>query len=62
MKDKKTAGIVLLVIGAIILILSLIADLIGLGVNPTVFGYGQIIGVVVGVILIIVGLILRLRE
>ena len=62
MKRKKIVGIVLLVIGALILILSLIADLIGVGVNPVVFGYRQIIGTVVGVILIVVGSILSLRE
>ena len=62
MERKKIAGIVLFVTGAIILVLSLIADLIGIGVNPIVFGYRQIIGTIVGVIVIVAGLILILRE
>jgi len=62
MERKKIAGIVLLVIGAIILVLSLTADLVGIGVNPAVFGYRQIIGTIVGVIVIVAGLILVLRK
>ena len=62
MERKKIAGIVLFVTGAIILVLSLIADLIGIGVNPIVFVYRQIIGTIVGVIVIVAGLILILRE
>ena len=62
MERKKIAGIVLFVIGAIILVLSLTADLIGIGVNPVVFGYRQIIGTIVGVIVVVAGLILILRK
>jgi len=51
--DKKQLGIVLLVIGVIILLVSLLADTIGIG-GAARFGYRQIAGAVVGVILAIV--------
>jgi drug/metabolite transporter (DMT)-like permease len=46
---KKASGILLLVLGVVLLILSLAADLIGIGAASG-FGYKQIIGVVLGVI------------
>ena len=52
--DKKQLGIVLLVVGVIILLVSLLADTIGIG-GAARFGYRQIAGAVVGVILAIVG-------
>lgn len=61
MGGRKIAGIVLLVLGIVILILSLIADLVGIGVSP-MFGYRQIIGTVAGVIVAAVGLVLALRK
>lgn len=61
MAGKKIAGIVLLVIGIVILILSLAVDFIGLGAHRG-FGYYQIIGIIVGAIAIVVGLILSLRK
>ena len=61
MGGKKTAGIVLLVVGIVILVLALAADPIGIGGNPE-FGRKQIIGTIVGAIVIVVGLILTLRK
>jgi hypothetical protein len=61
MGGKKIAGIALLVVGILVLILSLMADLVGIGRWP-VFGYKQIIGSVAGVIAIVVGLFLALRK
>jgi hypothetical protein len=58
--NKKKWGIVLLIVGAILLILSLGADMLGVGAVPG-FGYKQIAGVVVGVILGIIGYILAYR-
>jgi len=60
--EKKTVGIVLLVIGIVILIVSLAADPLGLGGSNAVFGPRQIIGTVAGAIVTIVGVILRLRK
>jgi len=54
MGGKKTAGIVLLAFGALILILSLALDRIGIGRTPG-FGSVQIGGAIVGAIVTIVG-------
>jgi len=61
MGGKKTAGIVSLVVGIAILILSLLADSIGLGRAPS-FGSGQIVGTIAGASVTIVGLVLTLRK
>jgi hypothetical protein len=61
MSNKKTIGIVLLVVGAVLLIGSLTADVIGVGSSPA-FGYKQIIGVVVGVVVAVVGFVLYTRK
>jgi hypothetical protein len=60
--EKRTVGIVLLVIGIVILVVSLVADPLGLGGGNVVFGPRQIIGTVVGAIVAIVGVVLRLRK
>lgn len=57
MKSRKTLGLVLLVAGIVVLILSLLADPIGLGEAPG-FGSNQIVGTIVGALLMMVGLIL----
>ena len=58
---KKTLGIILLVVGIVILVLSLTADLIGIGRTPG-FRHQQITGTVIGAIVMVVGLILTLRK
>ena len=59
---KKTVGIVLLVVGIVILVLSLAADPLGIGGGNVVFGPRQIAGTIVGVVVAVVGLVLRLRK
>ena len=59
--NNKQLGIALLVIGVIILLLSLLANSIGIGGAPG-FGYKQIAGTVVGAILAIVGYVLFSRK
>ena len=54
MKREKVSGTFLLVLGVVLLVLSLLADVIGVGGNPG-FGYRQIIGVVLGAVAIIRG-------
>jgi hypothetical protein len=61
MGGKKTAGIVLLVVGIVILLLSLVADPIGFGTSPG-FGSYQIVGAVVGAVVTVVGLVLMLKK
>ena len=60
MGGQKVAGIVLLVVGIVVLLLSLLAAPIGIG-GPA-FGLYQIGGVIVGAVVTVVGLILTLRR
>jgi hypothetical protein len=50
----KKGGIVLLVVGIIVLVVSLLLDVIGIGSTPG-FGWYQIAGTIVGIIVAIVG-------
>lgn len=61
MGNQKTIGIALLAVGVIVLIVSLAADAIGIG-GATGFGYKQIIGAAVGVIVAIIGFVLYSRK
>lgn len=61
MNTKKIVGIVLLVVGIVVLLLSLTADVIGIGQHIG-FGYWQILGTIAGAILAVVGLVLMLRK
>lgn len=58
MAKKRTIGLVLLIVGIVVLIVSVAADAIGLGGSPG-FGYKQIVGVAVGAIVAIAGAIIR---
>ena len=58
----KTAGIILLVVGIAVAIVSLLADALGIGSNLAAFGPQQIAGTVVGAIVAVVGLFLTLRK
>ncbi len=57
MAEKKITGIIWLVVGIIILVLSLVADSVGLGKNPG-FGYKQVAGTIAGAIVFVVGLVM----
>jgi hypothetical protein len=59
---SKTVGIVLLLLGLVIIVVSAAADPLGLGGGNVVFGPQQIIGTVAGAIVAIVGLILVLKK
>jgi len=61
MGNQKTIGIALLAVGVIVLFVSLGADVVGLG-EAGAFGYKQIIGTVVGVIVAVVGFVLYSRK
>ena len=56
----KTVGIVVLVVGIVVLLLSLAAYPIGIG-GPA-FGPYQIAGTIVGAIVTVVGLVLTLKK
>ena len=56
--QKKTLGLIIIVIGIIILFFSLFADLLGIGGYPGI-GTRQTIGIIIGVVIAIIGFILR---
>jgi len=64
MKGKKIAGIILFVVGLIVLILSLAADFIAIGLIGASPGFGlrQIVGTIVGVVIAAVGLVLMIKK
>jgi len=53
--DTKNTGLYLIIIGAGIALISLLADVIGLGGDPTTIGWKQWLGAGGGVIVILVG-------
>ena len=59
--SSKTIGIVMIVVGVVVLIVSVAADSLGLGANP-VFGFKQIVGTIVGVLLLLVGAWMAMRK
>ncbi len=59
--DKKTLSIILMVGGILLAAASLLVDVVGLGEFPTVFGWKQILGLVVGVAALIAGIVLFLQ-
>lgn len=61
MNNRKTIGMALLVIGVVLLVASLAADVIGIG-GTAIFGYKQIIGAIVGVITAVVGFVYYSRK
>ncbi len=61
MGSKKIAGIVLFAMGAVILVLALVANPIGIGDSPG-FGWKQILGVSLGAVLTVVGLALGYKK
>lgn len=61
MEGKKTTGIILLVVGIVVLLLSLLADVLRIG-TWSGFGFYQIGGAIVGAVVAIVGLVLMLRK
>jgi len=59
--SKKTIGLILLVAGHLLAIVSFTADYIGLGTSYG-FNWAQIVGVIVGAVIAIVGLWLMLKK
>ncbi len=59
--NNRTMSIVLLAVGAVLLIVSLTADVTRIGVAPG-FGYKQIIGSIAGIIGVVVGIVLYSKK
>jgi hypothetical protein len=62
MQSTKILGIAFILVGVIVLIISFLADVVGIGGQSNVFGYKQIIGIAVGAVAVMAGLILLLRK
>jgi len=58
MVGNKTIASVVIAVGVLILLASALADIVGLGGSPQVFGYRQIAGSLVGAIIGAVGVVL----
>jgi hypothetical protein len=55
MARNRGLAIVLLAVGVIVLLVSALADILGIGGNPLVFGYKQLAGVAVGAVIALIG-------
>ena len=60
--NKKTVGIVLIVVGIAVLAASVAADPLGIGGGNAVFGPYQLVGVVVGILVVAGGVVLRMKK
>jgi uncharacterized membrane protein len=58
MSRLRSVGVGLLVAGILILLVSALADVLGIGGSPNVLGYRQLSGIAVGAVLAIVGAVL----
>ncbi len=61
MNGKKKVGIISLVVGTVILVLSLVTDRIGIGFAPD-FGGIQTAGTVVGICVVVVALLMTFKK
>jgi uncharacterized membrane protein len=59
--NAKTIGIIMAVVGVLVVLASLLADTLGIGNAPDAFGTNQIIGTVVGVVIVVVGAVVYFR-
>ena len=59
--SSKTVGIIVAVVGLVVVLAFVLADVIGIGQHPDIFGTRQLIGTVVGIVIVVVGAIMYLR-
>ena len=57
--DRRVLGWILVAVGAVVIAVSALADPLGIGADDTGFGTRQVIGVVIGAVVLAVGLGLR---
>lgn len=55
----RSLSLVLIIAGAIVGLACALADVIGLGHDPSAFGSRQLTGVLAGVVVLVIGLVLR---
>ncbi len=54
-------GIALIALGVIVALISVFADVLGLGAQPGIIGWKQLLGAAAGVVSIIVGTLMMIR-
>jgi hypothetical protein len=54
-------GTILAIVGLLITLVFVLADVLGLGYDPNAFGQRQVTGTAVGIVVFLVGFILRRR-
>jgi hypothetical protein len=59
---KRNIGIAMIVIGVLLFLVSLLADVVGVGAQPGIIGWKQILGAVIGAAVGIGGVVLFLRK
>ena len=59
--SKRTLGYVLFIIGIVLIVVSVLADSIGVGSYPG-FNWAQQVGTAVGVLVAVIGLVLAFRK
>jgi ABC-type nickel/cobalt efflux system permease component RcnA len=62
MTNGNAIAIIVLVAGMAIVLVSALADIVGLGESPSVLGYKQIAGIAAGAIVVAVGAVLVWRS
>jgi hypothetical protein len=60
--SKRNWGIILIVAGIVVILIALLADVIGLGAQPDIIGWRQILGAVIGAAIGIGGVVLLVRK
>jgi hypothetical protein len=60
--SSKTIGAIVAIVGLLVLLISVLADVIGVGTVIGTFGPRQIAGTVVGAVVLIVGVVLFMRQ
>jgi hypothetical protein len=60
--SSKTIGLIVAIVGLLAVLLFALADVIGVGSQPGVFGTRQLIGVIVGAVVLIVGVVIFLTS
>jgi sulfite exporter TauE/SafE len=58
MSQSRILAIAFIIVGALLALVSALADQVGLGAPTSTFGWKQLLGLVLGIILIVAGIIL----
>ncbi len=58
MSQSRILAIAFIIVGALLAFVSALADQVGLGAPTSTFGWKQLLGLVLGIILIVAGIIL----